>query len=126
MLIWTIRAIESTFRSLNNLLERFHASAFLYLMTSVTSFITVGNYLAAPILLSASMTILGLSICAECFSNDVPEIEKILTGNSRVMEAFGVIGATHLIGGGIYFLTLKLNPLVPLSVRYRSSFKCSG
>ncbi|EGU11468.1 GPI-anchor transamidase [Rhodotorula toruloides ATCC 204091] len=54
------RATESIFRSLNNLLERFHQSFFLYIMTSIDSFIAVGNYLAAPILVGAGMTIQGL------------------------------------------------------------------
>ncbi|BGP27529.1 Glycosyl phosphatidyl inositol protein transamidase complex subunit [Rhodotorula toruloides] len=54
------RATESIFRSLNNLLERFHQSFFLYIMTSVDSFIAVGNYLAAPVLIGAGMTIQGL------------------------------------------------------------------
>lgn len=89
-------------------------------MTSVTSFITVGNYLAAPILLSASMTILGLSICAECFAPLEAPVKNVLIGSSKVIEAFGVIGVTHLMGGGIYFLTSTLNPLEPVSVSYES------
>lgn len=56
------RSIESLLRSINNLLERFHQSFFLYLMTSVESFVSVGNYLAAPILVGASLTIRGLRI----------------------------------------------------------------
>ncbi|GAA6021521.1 hypothetical protein JCM10207_005789 [Rhodosporidiobolus poonsookiae] len=59
------RASESLFRSLNNLLERFHQSFFLYIMTSVDSFIAVGNYLAAPILTGAGLTIQGLITWAE-------------------------------------------------------------
>ncbi|GJN93973.1 hypothetical protein Rhopal_007036-T1 [Rhodotorula paludigena] len=58
-------ATESLFRTLNNLLERFHQSFFLYIMTSVDSFIAVGNYLAAPVLLGAGMTIQGLMTWAE-------------------------------------------------------------
>lgn len=54
------RATESTFRSLNNLLERFHQSFFLYIMTSIDSFVAVGNYLAAPILVGAAFTVQGL------------------------------------------------------------------
>ncbi|GAA5911383.1 GPI-anchor transamidase subunit GAA1 [Sporobolomyces salmoneus] len=54
------QAVESTFRSLHNLLERFHQSFFLYIMTSIDSFIAVGNYLAAPILIGAALTIQGL------------------------------------------------------------------
>ncbi|GAA5979372.1 hypothetical protein JCM11641_005016 [Rhodosporidiobolus odoratus] len=59
------RATESLFRSLNNLLERFHQSFFLYLMTTVDSFIAVGNYLAAPILVGAGLTVQGLLDWAE-------------------------------------------------------------
>lgn len=95
---WTRnRAVESTFRSLNNLLERFHQSFFLYIMTSVESFITVGNYLAAPILISASLTFSAL-------------IEWFQIGRSHgqltpprhpVGTALAIMGLTHGLGAAL-------------------------
>lgn len=56
-LVRTGRIIEQVCRSLNNLLERFHQSFFLYLLPSTTRYISIGVYmpplgllLAAPLL----------------------------------------------------------------------------
>ena len=38
------RVLEATFRSLNNLLERFHQSFFFYLKTTPNRFISIGLY----------------------------------------------------------------------------------
>lgn len=48
---------ESIFRSLNNLLERMHASTFFYLLPAPGRVIALANYLPAPILIGASLTI---------------------------------------------------------------------
>lgn len=53
------RAIESTLRSFNNLLERLHASYFFYLLPRPGKFIPVGHYLPAAILLGTSVTLGG-------------------------------------------------------------------
>lgn len=53
------RTLESTLRSLNNLLERLHASYFFYLMPQIDHFIPVGNYLPIAVLLGASITLGG-------------------------------------------------------------------
>lgn len=53
------RTLESSLRSLNNLLERLHASYFFYLLPRPGKFIPVGHYLPAAILLGASVTIGG-------------------------------------------------------------------
>ncbi|EIW65967.1 hypothetical protein TREMEDRAFT_70378 [Tremella mesenterica DSM 1558] len=55
------KIIESTLRSLSNLLERPHASYFFYLIPRPSYFIPVGNYLPSIVLLGASLTIGGLS-----------------------------------------------------------------
>ena len=55
------RTLDSTLRSLNNLLERPHASYFFYLLPRPGKFIPVGNYLPAAILLGASITIGGFN-----------------------------------------------------------------
>ncbi|WRT66675.1 uncharacterized protein IL334_003635 [Kwoniella shivajii] len=53
------RTLESTLRSMNNLLERLHASYFFYLLPRPWQFIPVGHYLPAAVLLGASLTIGG-------------------------------------------------------------------
>ncbi|GAA5866477.1 hypothetical protein JCM8547_000637 [Rhodosporidiobolus lusitaniae] len=120
------RASESIFRSLNNLLERFHQSFFLYLMTSVDSFIAVGNYLAAPIILGAGLTIQGLmswKAAGEPGKGSRP-VPQALT----VFAIAGVVGAAELTGlagidstGGIpYYLApslFGLHLILPLLLR---------
>jgi hypothetical protein len=91
--------VESTFRSLNNLLERLHQSFFLYIMTSVDTFITVGNYLAAPILFSAGLTISGLILWAQG------------GGEREVGKALGIMAGSHSIGAGLFFYLTSLDPL---------------
>lgn len=47
---------------MNNLLERLHASFFFYILTSVTTFVNFGGYLASAILVSVSMIFGGLRL----------------------------------------------------------------
>ncbi|GAA6063599.1 hypothetical protein JCM10212_000993 [Sporobolomyces blumeae] len=110
------QAVESTFRSLNNLLERFHQSFFLYIMTSVDSFIAVGNYLAAPILVGASLTVQGLISWTDA------------TKNTRRARPCGktlcVVAACLAVGVGELALILGVDPLVSsASERIQSAFE---
>jgi glycosylphosphatidylinositol transamidase len=52
--------LESTLRSLNNILERLHASVFFYLFVNPDHYSQVGSYLPAAIILSAVVTLGGL------------------------------------------------------------------
>ena len=54
------RIAEAQLRAMNNLLERLHASFFLYLLPEPFQFLSVASYLSAPILLGAALTISGL------------------------------------------------------------------
>lgn len=47
---------------MNNLLERLHASFFFYILTSITTFVNFGGYLASAILVSVSMIFGGLRL----------------------------------------------------------------
>lgn len=53
------KAVESTLRTFNNLLERLHASFFFYLLPSQEQFLPVGHYLPSAVLLGASVTLGG-------------------------------------------------------------------
>ncbi|EMG47721.1 Subunit of the GPI (Glycosylphosphatidylinositol):protein transamidase complex, putative [Candida maltosa Xu316] len=55
------RVIDSTFRSVNNLLEKFHQSFFFYLMLSPRNFVSIGTYLPSAILLAVSYASSALS-----------------------------------------------------------------
>ncbi|KAF8201552.1 Gaa1-like protein [Pholiota molesta] len=55
------RTIESTLRTMNNLLERLHASFFFYIMTTPQRFLKIGLYLPSAIFVSVAMMFHGLS-----------------------------------------------------------------
>ncbi|CAH3940230.1 unnamed protein product [Pieris brassicae] len=55
-------ALESIFRSLNNLLERFHQSYFFYLLAATDRFISIGQYMPSLCLLCGAMLIRALSL----------------------------------------------------------------
>ncbi|KFK26155.1 hypothetical protein AALP_AA8G210600 [Arabis alpina] len=54
--------LEGTIRSVNNLLEKFHQSFFLYLLTSSSKFISVGVYMIAFALLVAPLPMVAASL----------------------------------------------------------------
>ena len=54
------RIVESLLRTANNVVERLHASYFLYLLPEPFQFLSVASYLSAPILIGASLTFAGL------------------------------------------------------------------
>ncbi|RLV90796.1 GPI transamidase component GAA1 [Spathaspora sp. JA1] len=51
------RVIDGTFRSVNNLLEKFHQSFFFYLLMSSKNFISIGTYLPSAIILAVSFAL---------------------------------------------------------------------
>lgn len=118
-------AIESTFRSLNNLLERLHQSFFLYVMTSVDTFISVGNYLAAPVLVSAGLTFTGFLLWGADGSPKAPAgtVTKGLRQSGvevrrarPVGKAAFAIGVSHLVGGVMFALLARVDPTVEIPV----------
>ncbi|EPY53415.1 GPI-anchor transamidase complex subunit Gaa1 [Schizosaccharomyces cryophilus OY26] len=51
------QAIESSFRSLNNLLEHLHQSYFFYFLLNQFTFVSIGDYMPAVLLIAASLMI---------------------------------------------------------------------
>ncbi|CAN0924531.1 Glycosylphosphatidylinositol anchor attachment 1 protein [Linum grandiflorum] len=56
------RLIEGVVRSVNNLLEKFHQSFFLYLLTAPAKFVSVGVYMIAFALLVAPLPLVAASL----------------------------------------------------------------
>lgn len=100
---------------MNNLLERLHASFFFYLLTSAQSFVKIGGYLPAAVIMSIAMTFGGLRLWVEAgwlqaqavtASKDqkselsvTVEGPKLWIKRSRpVVDAFILVGCTHLLG----------------------------
>ncbi|KAF2641545.1 Glycosylphosphatidylinositol:protein transamidase, GAA1 component [Massarina eburnea CBS 473.64] len=55
------RAVESIFRSLNNLLEHLHQSFFFYLLLEAKKFVSIGTYLPSAMLIAASFSIMAIA-----------------------------------------------------------------
>jgi len=63
------RIMEGIFRSLNNLLERFHQSFFFYLLPSTSRYVSIGMYMPGFGLLAGSMLIRALGLWYKCISD---------------------------------------------------------
>jgi GPI-anchor transamidase subunit GAA1 len=59
------RVIESTFRSLNNLLEHLHQSFFFYLLMQANRFVSIGTYLPSAMLVAVNFTIMAMALWVE-------------------------------------------------------------
>jgi GPI-anchor transamidase subunit GAA1 len=56
------RAVESLFRSLNNLLEHLHQSFFFYLLLEPKRFVSIGTYLPSAMLVAANFSIMAIAL----------------------------------------------------------------
>ncbi|KAI5964227.1 GAA1 [Candida pseudojiufengensis] len=72
------RIVDSTFRSVNNLLEKFHQSFFFYLMLSPKHFVSIGTYLPSAVMLAVSYALSGLSVVLNS-GIDLSEIPQNIT-----------------------------------------------
>ncbi|KAH7852595.1 hypothetical protein Vadar_026916 [Vaccinium darrowii] len=64
------RLVEGVIRSVNNLLEKFHQSYFLYLLTSANKFVSVGVYMIAFALLVAPLPLVAASLYSDATKQD--------------------------------------------------------
>ncbi|KAM7280013.1 hypothetical protein ACFE04_007147 [Oxalis oulophora] len=77
------QVIEGTIRSVNNLLEKFHQSFFLYLLTSPSKFVSVGVYMVAFALLIAPLPMVAASLYANAINLDPQSCSNL--DNSSIM-----------------------------------------
>ncbi|KAK5648233.1 hypothetical protein RI129_003125 [Pyrocoelia pectoralis] len=121
-LLSTGRVLESIFRSLNNLLERFHQSYFFYLLPSSDRFVSIGLYIPSICLIAGA---LFLKACGKWFrlyqylvnlsehgnnsdhshaedvelTSDLAIQENVNTNaDINLMQIFGVLFFTHAVG----------------------------
>lgn len=99
---------------MNNLLERLHASFFFYLLVGTNTFMKIGTYLPAAVLVSTAMLFSGLGEWARARWIQVPElptdkseknapattdVRTLWAPRSRpVASALLVMAGTHLAG----------------------------
>lgn len=66
------RVIESTTRSLNNLLEHLHQSFFFYLLMQANRFVSIGTYLPSAMLVAGNFTIMAIFLWVKSGSQNDP------------------------------------------------------
>ncbi|PIN10118.1 Glycosylphosphatidylinositol anchor attachment protein GAA1 [Handroanthus impetiginosus] len=80
------RLVEGVIRSVNNLLEKFHQSFFLYLLTSSSRFVSVGVYMIAFALLIAPLPLVAAALFSDAskskLGKDVVPSEPALSDES--------------------------------------------
>ncbi|XP_017776511.1 PREDICTED: glycosylphosphatidylinositol anchor attachment 1 protein [Nicrophorus vespilloides] len=76
------RILEGTFRSLNNLLERFHQSFFFYLLSATDRYISIGLYIPAICLLAATFMIKAYAKWCQLHNNNKTD-EKQAGGDAK-------------------------------------------
>lgn len=98
------RVVDSTFRSVNNLLEKFHQSFFFYLLLSPRFFVSIGTYLPSAILIAVSYALSSLS----CLLNSNISIASFLNSISKVLIIFTSIEfACFLAANTLPFLIFR-------------------
>jgi len=96
------RIVEGTFRSLNNLLERFHQSFFYYVLPSTSRYVSIGMYMPGFGLVAASLVVSALGLWWQSLDNN-------LNGNGNAgsprmplpdvfRKALPIFVASHLLG----------------------------
>ncbi|CAA7271557.1 unnamed protein product [Cyclocybe aegerita] len=102
------RTIESTLRTMNNLLERLHASFFFYILPGPQRFLKIGLYLPSVILISVAMMFHGLSIWSNAGwveetlptekESKVQSTTKWRRRRRPIISALCIMIATHTLG----------------------------
>jgi len=100
-------------RTKNNILERLHASFFFYIFTAQDRFMKVGTYLPSAVLISVTMMFGGLRCYVDAgWTSTATTTEKSMGSaferrKRPVLEALGIMFATHVGGFGLYKWTMS-------------------
>lgn len=99
---------------MNNLLERLHASFFFYLFVGTTTFMKIGSFLPAPVLVSTAMLFGGMGAWAAArWTKEERMAGKIEDGSPEenwversrpIVPALFVIIYTHALGAVLFYL----------------------
>ncbi|KAI0721113.1 Gaa1-domain-containing protein [Cerioporus squamosus] len=114
------KILESSLRTMNNLLERLHASFFFFLLVGPGAFMKIGSYLPSVILVGTAMLFSGLGewvnagwmlAAPPLGSNE--KLDKVpLEGPGAtwvqrprpVLQAVSIMAATHLLGVVLFYI----------------------
>ncbi|KAF1799968.1 Gaa1-like protein [Mucor lusitanicus] len=102
------RLVESTFRSLNNLLEHFHQSFFFYLLPQPARYVSISQYMPPVILFACALIFQSLALYYLGTQPIEPEKTDVSTayslGKRHTLFAFTVLTITHVAGIVIFNL----------------------
>lgn len=84
------RALESSFRCLNNLLEKLHHSFFFYLMSSSSHFIPISSYIVPFFLFLLPLLLQATSLCfpSDASEHIIPPSTVLKLHNSKIDSKF--------------------------------------
>lgn len=99
------RVVDSTMRSVNNLLEKFHQSFFFYLLLSTKYFVSIGTYLPLAVLVAVAFAVsalgclLSAGVSVEEYVQDIGKLLGIFTAIESVCFALaaGLPALVHLL-----------------------------
>ncbi|KAL9127178.1 MAG: hypothetical protein Q9217_003886 [Psora testacea] len=77
------RVVESLFRSLNNLLEHFHQSFFLYLLMQADRFVSIGTYLPSAMLVAVNFSVMAIALWIRSGRPPAPKIASTMPGKDE-------------------------------------------
>ncbi len=79
------RVVEGVFRSLNNLLERFHQSFFFYLLPSSNRYVSIGRYMIPFGCLGGALVIAALGLWFRCTREE--QLDRAIEERDRLRRA---------------------------------------
>lgn len=116
------RIIESTFRSLNNLLEHLHQSFFFYLLMQADRFVSIGTYLPSAMLVAGNFTIMAIFLWIKSGSPD--STSKASSTEAEKEEKLALVkeGDSKALVSAEYLGVRERELFLPLSVVAISQF----
>lgn len=125
------RIPEAIFRSVNNLLEKFHQSFFFYLLLAPRLFVSIGSYLPAAVALSVSFALASLNTI---LNNEYTSLPLLSTYNVFALLGFAVALFVSFITAQAFLyapqpelllglnVLLSLMPIIFTRVKIRAPF----
>ncbi|KAG1174609.1 hypothetical protein G6F70_006567 [Rhizopus microsporus] len=92
------RLVESTFRSLNNLLEHFHQSFFFYLLPSPHRYVSISQYMPPAILFAFLYHLGTIPVTFNVSEKDKSLLPAYSTKTYHHLFAITVLTITHAVG----------------------------
>lgn len=136
------RVVESSFRSLNNLLEHLHQSFFFYLLIGSKRFVSIGTYLPSAMLVAVNFAISSIALWVRSgkSTKKTPKLagpvllekkaemdviehdgmvalipkEQLATEERHLLVPLGFIGSSHALGLIPFYLYNNVSQEVPL------------